>query len=114
MWISEIVEVSGSSCGCGATRARSSTWISLFALRNLLQSILPDADDAEIDDLGRRSYTNKESGNKSDMLFRSVDLDDSAIVVEAYRSSIAHLTAIDRLMELALRRDKIFRQIEDR
>jgi hypothetical protein len=30
------------------------------------------------------------------------------IVVEAYRSSIAHLTAIDpRLMELALRRDKI-------
>jgi hypothetical protein len=57
----------------------------------------------------------KRSGNKSDTLLRSVDLDDSAIVVEAYRSSIAHLTAIDRrLMELALRRDKIFRQIEDR
>jgi hypothetical protein len=46
---------------------------------------------------------------------RSFDLDNSAIVVEAYRSSIAHLTAIDRrLMELALRSDKIFRQIEDR
>ena len=38
-----------------------------------------------------------------------------AIDVEAYRSALGDLALIDRrLMELALRRDKIFRQIEDR
>jgi hypothetical protein len=77
--------------------------------------ILPHASDAEIDDLARRRFTNKEIRKQVDTLLHSIDLDASAIEVEAYRSSIPDFAAIDRrLTELAHRRDKIFRQIEDR
>ena len=87
----------------------------LVALRNLLRLILPHASDAEIDDLARRRFTNKEIRKQVDTLLHSIDLDASAIEVEAYRSSIPDFAAIDRrLTELAHRRDKIFRQIEDR
>ena len=48
------------------------------------------------------------------MLLNNVDLDESAVDVEAYRLSMPHLMDLDRrLKELALRRDQIFRQIED-
>jgi len=47
-------------------------------------------------------------------LLRSHDLDESVINVEAYRLSMADLAEIDcRLSYLAVRRDKLFRQIED-
>jgi hypothetical protein len=47
-------------------------------------------------------------------LLRGIGLDEAAIDVEAYRVSMADLAAIERrLTELALRRDKIFRQIDD-
>jgi hypothetical protein len=47
-------------------------------------------------------------------LLRGFGLDEAAIDVEAYRVLMADLAAIERrLTELALRRDKIIRQIED-
>jgi hypothetical protein len=76
--------------------------------------VLPHASDAEIDDLTRRSFTNKEIRKQVTTLLDSVGLDESAIDVESYRSSTADFAAIDRrLMKLAHRRDKIYRQIED-
>ena len=76
---------------------------------------MPYASDPEIDDFARRFFTNKEIKKQGITLLASVGPDESAIDVEADRSSIAYLTAIDRrLMELALRRNKMFRQIEDR
>src|SRR5262249_43436065 len=110
MWTSEIIEAEWEIARLRRYKGKIVSLDTLVSLRNLLQSILPDHSDAEIDDLARRSYTNKEIRNQVDKLLRSIDLDESAIVVEAYRSAIPHLTAIDRrLMELALRRDKIFR-----
>ena len=115
MWTSEIVEGEWEIVRLRRYKGQIVNLDKPVALRKLLQSILPDATDAEIDDLARRRFTNKGIRKQVGTLLRSVDLDESAIVVEAYRSSIPHLTAIDRrLMELALRRDKIFRQIEDR
>jgi hypothetical protein len=115
MWTSEIIEGEWEIARLRRYKGKIINLDRLVSLRNLLQSILPDHSDAEIDDLARRSYTNKEIRKQVDKLLHSIDLDESAIVVEAYRSSIAHQTGIDRrLMELALRRDKIFRQIEDR
>ena len=115
MWTSEIIEAEWEIARLRRYKGQFVNLDTLASLRNLLQSILPDHSDAEIDDLARRSYTNREIRKQVDKLLRSIDLDESAIVVEAYRSAIPHLTAIDRrLMELALRRDKIFRQIDDR
>jgi hypothetical protein len=115
MWTSEIIEGAWEIARLRRYEGQIVNLDRLVSLRNLLQSILPCHSDAEIDDLARRSYTNKEIRKQVDKLLRSIDLDESAIVIEAYRSSIAHQKAIDRrLMELALRRDKIFRQIEDR
>ena len=85
------------------------------ALRNLLRSILTNTGDGEIDELARRSFSNKAARNRVNSLLRSIDLDESAVEAEAYRLSILDLTAIDRrLAELAVRRDKIVQQIEDR
>jgi len=78
-------------------------------LRNLLPSILPDAGDDEIDNLAHRWFTNKAIRKQVNVQLRNIDLDESAIDAEAYRSSIDDVTAIDRrLMELVHRRDKIF------
>src|SRR5262249_3822842 len=114
IWTSEIVEGEWEIVRLRRYKGQIVNLDKLVSLRNLLQLILPHASDAEIDDLARRSFTNKEIRKQVTTHLHSIDLDDSASDVEAYRSSIAHLTAIDRrLMELALRRDKIFRQIED-
>jgi hypothetical protein len=86
----------------------------LTALRSLLNSIFADADDADIEDLARRWFTNKAVRKHISSELRSIRLDETAIEVEAYRLSLGDLAAIDRrLTELALRRDKVFRQIED-
>ena len=56
----------------------------------------------------------QERAQASHFAVRDIGLDEAAIDVEAYRLSMADLAAIERrLTELALRRDKIFRQMED-
>ena len=68
----------------------------------------------QIDDLARRWFTNKDVRKPVETLLRSNDLDEFVINVEAYRLSMADLAEIDRrLSYLAVRRDKLFRQIED-
>ena len=115
IWTAEIVQGVWETVRLRRYKGQIVNLDKLVALRNLLQLILPHASDAEIDDLARRWFTNKEIRKQVTTLFGSVGLDESAIDVESYRSSIDYQTAIDRrLMELALRRDKIFRQIEDR
>jgi hypothetical protein len=114
MWTSEIVEAEWEIARLRRYKAQIVNLEKLVSLRNLLQLILPDASDAEIDDLARRWFTNKEIRKQVITLLGSVGLDESAIDVESYRSSIADFAAIDRrVMELAHRRDKIYRQIED-
>jgi len=115
MWTSEIVQGVWETVRLRRYKGQIVNLDKLVALRKLLQLILPHASDAEIDDLARRRFTNKEIRKQVDTLLHSIDLDASAIEVEAYRSSIPDFAAIDRrLTELAHRRDKIFRQIEDR
>jgi hypothetical protein len=73
-----------------------------------------DAGDDEIEDFARRWFTNKSVRKQVISLLRGIGLDEAAIDVEAYRVSMADSAAIERrLTEPALRRDKIFRQIED-
>jgi hypothetical protein len=114
MWTSEIVEAEWEIARLRRYKAQIVNLEKLVSLRNLLQLILPHASDAEIDDLARRFFTNKEIKKQVITLLASVGLDESAIDVESYRSSIADFATIDRrVTELAHRRDKIFRQIED-
>ena len=98
IWTSEIVEGEWEIVRLRRSKGQIVNLDKLVSLRNLLQLILPHASDAEIDDLTRRRFTNKEIRKQVTTLLHSIDLDDSAIEVEAYRS----------------RRDKSFRQIEDR
>ncbi len=115
MWTSEIVEGEWEIFRLRRYKRQIVLLDRLAALRNLLPSILPDAHDAEIDHLARRWFTNKTVRKQIRTLLRSIGLDESAIDAEAYRLSIADFAAIDRrLMELALRRDKIVQQIENR
>jgi hypothetical protein len=115
MWTSEIVEGEWEIMRLRRYKSQIVNLARLKSLRNLLPSIMPDAGDREIGDLARRWFTNKTIRKQVNTQLRSIDLDESAIDVEAYRSSIDDLTSIDRrLMELVHRRDKIFRQIEDR
>jgi hypothetical protein len=84
------------------------------ALRNLLHLICADADEDQIDDLARRWFTNKDVRKRIETLLRSHDFEESVINVEAYRLSMADLAEIDRrLSYLAVRRDKLFCQIQD-
>jgi hypothetical protein len=114
MWTSEIIEGEWETV---RLRRHKNLIVSLAkpaALRNLLGSIWVDADDDQVDDVARRWFTNKDIRKRVETLLRSHDLDESAIDVEAYRVSMGDLAEIDRrLSELAVRRDKIFRQIED-
>jgi hypothetical protein len=115
IWTCEIVEGEWERLRLRRQKVQLVRLAKLDALRTLLRSISADTGDEEIDELAHRSFTNKAIRNQVNGLLRSVALDESAVEAEAYRSSIAHLMAIDRrLVELAVRRDKIFRQIEDR
>jgi hypothetical protein len=115
IWTCEIVEGEWETLRLRRHKVQLVRLAKLDALRTLLRSISADTDDDEIDELARRSFTNKAIRNQVNSSLRSIGLDESAVEAEAYRSSIADLMAIDRrLVELAVRRDKIFRQIEDR
>jgi hypothetical protein len=115
MWTCEIVEGEWETLRLRRHKLQLVRLAKLDALRTLLRSIWTDTDDEEIDELARRSFTNKAVRNQVNSLLRSIGLDESAVEAESHRSSIAYLTAIDRrLVELAVRGDKIFQQIEDR
>jgi hypothetical protein len=114
MWTSEIVEAEWEIARLRRFKGQFVTLAKSTALRNLLQLACADADDDEIDDFAQRWFTNKTIKKQVNRILRSIDLDESAVEVEAYRLSMHHLKDIDcRLMELAKRRDELFRQIED-
>src|SRR5262249_31238773 len=114
MWTSEIIAAEWERARLDRYKGQIVRLAKLTALRSLLNSIFADADDADIDDLARRWFTNKAVRKHISSKLRSIGLDETAIEVEAYRLSLGDLAAIDRrLTESALRRDKVFRQIED-
>ena len=114
MWTSEIVEAEWEILRLRRYKGRIVSTAKLTALRHLLKPICTDLFGAEIDDLARRWFTNKNVRKQVNSLLLSVGLDELAIDAEAYRQSLGDLTVIERrLLELASRRDKIFRQIED-
>ena len=59
MWIAEIVEAEWETVRLRRHRAQIVKLGKLTALRSLLNAICADADQAEIDDLARRWFTNK-------------------------------------------------------
>ena len=114
MWTSEIVETEWETVRLRRYKSQIVNLAKQAALRNLLNLICADADENQIDDLARRWFTNKDVRKRVETLLRSNDLDEFVINVEAYRLSMADLAEIDRrLSYLAVRRDKLFRQIED-
>jgi hypothetical protein len=114
MWTLEIVECEWERQRLHRYKAKIIGSAKLTALRSLLNLICVDVSDREIDDLARRWFTNKGIRRKINSMLRSFELDESAIQAEAYRLCIGDLAMIDRrLAELAARRDKIFRQVED-
>jgi hypothetical protein len=113
MWTSEIVEAEWEIARLRRYKGQIVGSARLAALRNLLNSI-SDGDDDENEDLAGRSFTNKAIRKQVNSILQSIDLDESAVEVEAYRLSMHDLKEIDsRLMELAKRRDKLFQQVED-
>jgi hypothetical protein len=113
MWTSEIVEAEWEIMRLRRYKGQIVRSAKLTALRNLLNSISA-ADDDEAEDLARRSFTNKAVKKQVNVILQSVDLDESAVDVEAYRLSMHPLKEIDgRLIELAKRRDKLIWQIDD-
>jgi hypothetical protein len=114
MWTSEIIEGEWESARLRRYKGQIVKLAKGTALRNLLNSICVDTGEAEIADLARHWFMDETIKEEVNMLLNIVDLDESAVDVEAYRLSMPHLMDIDRrLKELALRRDQIFRQIED-
>ena len=110
IWTSEIIEGEWETVRLRRHKNQIVSLAKPVALRNLLSSISVDADDDQLDDLARRWFTRK----RLETLLRSHDLDKSVIDVEAYRVAMGDLAEIDRrLSYLAVRRDKLFRQIED-
>jgi hypothetical protein len=114
LWTSEIVETEWETVRLRRYKGQIVNLAKQAALRNLLNLICADADENQIDDFARRWFTNKDIRKRVETLLRSHDLDKSVINVEAYRLSMADLAEIDRrLSYLAVRRDKLFGQIED-
>jgi hypothetical protein len=114
MWTSEIIEGEWERARLRRYKGQFVKLAKGTAVRNLLNSICADADEAEIANLARDWFTDETTKEEVNMLLNNVDLDESAVDVEAYRLSMPHLMDLDRrLKELALRRDQIFRQIED-
>jgi hypothetical protein len=86
----------------------------LPALQTLLTLLLESSDRHDINEMADRFFTNKSVRAKVDKLLLSYGLTEAIIDAEAFRRSIDDLTQINRrLAELALRRDKILRLIED-
>jgi hypothetical protein len=113
MWTSEIIEGEWEIVRLRRHKSQIVSLAKPIALRNLLNTIWDAADD-QIDDVARRWFTNKDVRKRVEALLLSNDLEESVIDVEAYRVSMGDLVEIDRrLSELVVRRDKIFRQIED-
>lgn len=86
----------------------------LSALQNLLTVLLENSDGFEIHELAERFFTNKAVRNKVGNLLRCYGLTEANIDAEAFRQSIEDLAQINRrLTELASRRDKILRLLEE-
>lgn len=114
IWTLEIVETEWETVRLRRYKGQIVNMAKQAALRNLLNSICADADEKQLTDFARRWFTNKDIRKRVETLLRSHDLDESVIDVEAYRLSMADLAEIDRrLSYLAVRRDKLFCQIED-
>ena len=114
IWTSEIVAAEWEIARLRRYKDQIVVSARIAALRSLLQLACADAGDDDIEDLAKRWFTNKSVRKQIRAMLGGIGLDQAAIEVEAYRLSMADLTAIERrLTELALRRDKIFRQIED-
>jgi hypothetical protein len=86
----------------------------LPALQNLLTVRLEHSHSDEIHELAERFFTNKTVRRKVGKLLHSYGLTEANIDAEAFRQSIADLAQINRrLAELASRRDKILRLLEE-
>lgn len=86
----------------------------LPALQNLLTVLLENSRSDDIHELAERFFTNKTVRSKVGKLLRSYGLTEANIDAEAFRQSIEDLAQINRrLAELASRRDKILRLLEE-
>lgn len=86
----------------------------LPALQNLLTVLLDNSHSDDIHELAERFFTNKTVRRKVGKLLHSHGLTEANIDAEAFRQSIADLAQINRrLAELASRRDKILRLLEE-
>jgi len=84
------------------------------ALQNLLGVISEGSHHKATEDLAHRYFTNKEARRKVEKLLHCYGLTKHSIDAEAFRRSLADLTAINqRLGELASRRDKILQRLEE-
>jgi butyrate kinase len=76
--------------------------------------LLTNAHANDVDELAERFFTNKSVRRKVDKLLLGYGLTEAAIDAEAFRQSIDDLAHINRrLAELAFRRDKVLRLLEE-
>jgi hypothetical protein len=86
----------------------------LPALQNLLTVLLENSHSIDTHELAERFFTNKAVRSKVGKLLRSYGLTEANIDAEAFRQSIEDLAQINRrLAELASRRDKNLRLLEE-
>ncbi|WP_439393045.1 hypothetical protein ACRQ5Q_27625 [Bradyrhizobium sp. PMVTL-01] len=114
MWVAELTNAEWETLQLQRFRKEIVTSARIPALRNLLGLILQGQDDDEVQKLADRSITNKAVRRKVEKLLSSYHLTKVSIDAEAFRHSLAELDYINRrLAELASRRDKILRRLEE-